>query len=297
MNMRARALAVTGAALLALPALAVADVRLSSNRTAENPTAHRGLIMWSVAGGDGRHRLIERDVRRNFVAPVKAHQEPFDVDLGPSAIGTIASVYARCEGLGAEYDCDLHLFDPTSTFDFRPPGLSTRACLEVAPSIWRSRIVFARRVPEGELPGRPRCRRPGLYLSKVGGPARRIGAAVPFATDAWRHLVAASYLTATRDGGTASRVLLFNLRSGARRVIATGRTDPMGRGELVSDPAFDRGTLHYLLDEGVTTRRVVGRRVAAGGADVVTDARAMDSFAVHAGRLYYASREGIFEYR
>jgi dipeptidyl aminopeptidase/acylaminoacyl peptidase len=106
--------------------------------SAYDPTTKRySLVTWT----DGMSSPEE--------LPVKPRAAPFDVDLGPGARGLVVAVYSRCrrEPTGA-YDtgrgCDLYLYDFITRRESRIRSTSVPGGSEFLPTIWGSRIAFAR---------------------------------------------------------------------------------------------------------------------------------------------------------
>ncbi|HXD56891.1 MAG TPA: hypothetical protein VN606_03190 [Thermoleophilaceae bacterium] len=74
---------------------------------------------------------------------VKPRRVPFDVDLGPNSRDAVVAVYSRCrhEPSGG---CDLYVYDFGSRRESRIRSTTVRGGSEFLPTIWRSRIAFAR---------------------------------------------------------------------------------------------------------------------------------------------------------
>ena len=81
---------------------------------------------------------------------VKPRSVAFDVDLGPDAHGHTVAVYSRCRreqspgAVGTSRGCDLYLYDFISRHETRIRSTSTPGGSEFLPTIWGSRIAFAR---------------------------------------------------------------------------------------------------------------------------------------------------------
>ena len=117
--------------------------------------AHRGVLAYSQRDpSSGRFRLMLRSAGVTTPAAIESRAVPFDVDLGPTATGSIAAVYSRCArevgGTSAEplyqrgRDCDLYRYDLDTGVERRLSAASSPAANEFWPTIWRDRIAFAR---------------------------------------------------------------------------------------------------------------------------------------------------------
>jgi hypothetical protein len=109
---------------------------------------------------------------------VPASAEPYDADVGPVSDGRAAAVVSVCEG-----SCDLYTIVLEPGAELRPiRNANTGGHDEVAPSIWKGRLVFGRRygsnqvVPYTKRIQAPRSR-PSQRLADV--PDERCGAIEP----------------------------------------------------------------------------------------------------------------------
>ena len=106
--------------------------------------------------------------------PVRPQAEPFDADVGPDSSGDPAAVVSLCDA-----SCDLAVIGLEEGAALRPVRNSnTTGADETDPSLWRGRLVFARRygsevVPYTKLLRAPRSR-PSSRLASL--PAQRCGA-------------------------------------------------------------------------------------------------------------------------
>lgn len=149
------------AVLVALLVPAVAGAQEGGELVArvDRPTpvaAHAGWVAWSEREpGTARFRLVVR--KDGVTAPVDIAPRgvPFDVDLGPDAQGGVSAVYSRCateppggglriplylEGRG----CEIFRFSFATGREERVTAVSSREGSEAWPTIWRSRLAFAR---------------------------------------------------------------------------------------------------------------------------------------------------------
>jgi len=76
-------------------------------------------------------------------ARVKTRGVPFDVDLGPNSRDATVAVYSRCrhEPTGG---CNLYVYDFNKRRESRIRSTTVASGSEFLPTIWRSRIAFAR---------------------------------------------------------------------------------------------------------------------------------------------------------
>ena len=268
------------------PAVA-ADQPLAEN--AENVTAYAGIAIWSHAEVDVFHRL--RVIRNGVVSdlPVSRSQAPFDADIGPGPDGDPVAVYARC---GSVDRCDVYSYDLTTGDERRIPQLARANCEETAPSIWKGRIVAARK-------GKG-CRTAGIY-SLSGGKLellRRTGSTSVDGTDIRdKRLVWVG-------GGFSIGLLDLTGRKKERTLYR----DPPGEGEgtVVGSAAFgSEGRVHHVWSsylEGDPTRYAILRRgprdcERANRAYTVpadTNAPGIDSVAVDGGDLYYVQAGTLY---
>jgi hypothetical protein len=141
------------AAIVATPAVASAAEPLA--RTAAPYDAQRvavdawgGVIAYSqFDAASYQFRLAVIRGGAPELLPVAAQPEPFDLDVGPGPDGTPTLVYSRCPT--ATTGCDLYRYS-FATATEAPIAGSNSSSEEVAPSIWKDTIAFARtrsRVP------------------------------------------------------------------------------------------------------------------------------------------------------
>ena len=131
--------------------------------------SHAGIQVFS-AFEDGAYRLAILRADRVELVPVSPSQAPFDADIGPDRNGRPQLVYSRCatEGRG----CDLFVFPLAGGGTERPVrGANTAAADEFAPTLWKGRIVFARKLRGGD--------RPVVYTRELGTPRSRPSTRLP----------------------------------------------------------------------------------------------------------------------
>jgi hypothetical protein len=142
---------------------AAADVTVAS---VPNPTPisiYNGRVVWSSLDPAGNgYRLMTSVGGVTATVPVATRKVPFDVDLGPDRQGVTVAVYSRCArepnfttAVGnaiinvfpdwrSSRGCDLYKFDFDTGRESRVKGASSKGASEFLPSIWTTRIAFAR---------------------------------------------------------------------------------------------------------------------------------------------------------
>src|SRR4051812_33429963 len=99
---------------------------------------------------DSRSNSYRLAVSRSFAAPepvpdVAPADKPFDADIGPGPDGTAVIVYARCAG----NTCHLFRTTPTGGGEIPLAGATSVDGSETAPTVWRTRLAFARTYATG----------------------------------------------------------------------------------------------------------------------------------------------------
>jgi hypothetical protein len=145
--MRSRTALLTAAlaAVLAGAPPAAGDSLVHGDPSAENVTAHRGVLMWSRRDPGGRHHLVQRVGAVVSDAAVASSAHPFDPDLGPADKGRVVAVYERCRT--AFRGCDVYRLEVASGRERRIRGVSTRGASEFGASVWGERYAFVREGP------------------------------------------------------------------------------------------------------------------------------------------------------
>ncbi len=149
-GMRSRTTLLTAAMALTLATgpPAAGDTLVHGDPSAENLTAHGGVLMWSRRDAQGKHHLVQRVGTVVSDAPVASSGHAFDPDLGPAGKGRVVAVYERCrKGFRR---CDLYRLDVTSGRERRIRAVSTRGASEFGASVWGERYAFARQGPSRE---------------------------------------------------------------------------------------------------------------------------------------------------
>jgi hypothetical protein len=124
--------------------------------TTEDPTSirsWRGVAVFSVF--DEAARGFRLHVSRDGAAPeplaVPVQGRPFDADVGPDSAGRPVVIYSRCRTITVvrRGGCNLYRYSLTSGRESRIAVASLGGVEEVAPTIWRGRIAWAR---AGDVP-------------------------------------------------------------------------------------------------------------------------------------------------
>jgi hypothetical protein len=168
------------------PSPASADETVTTVTRPTMISAYGGRLAWSSFDATrNRYSLMTRAPDGTTTAvPVQPRSVPFDVDLGPNRSGGVVAAYSRCRHDPPRRDpalgnaiaqlpawsrargCDVYRFDFTTGRETRIAAASSRHASEFLPSVWKTKVAFAR-VYEGR-PGRA-GRRAHLYLRPLRG--------------------------------------------------------------------------------------------------------------------------------
>ncbi len=262
-----RTLLTTLAALLALAAPAAAQDIARLDR----PTpiaAHAGWLAWSTRGPDDLFRLTLRSPAGLITFPAVAPRSTtFDVDLGPTAEGLVAT-YSRCRvevsGPGAflpvDYDegsgCDAYLLDVATGVERKLSGLSTNQADETWPTVWRDKVAFVRsydRKPDlpylyvRPLAGGRSERQPGGTRKVCSRDGRRLvctdeRVSRPYALELYGRRLAFGWTYAGRSEGLDTEIRLDTLGDGHSRIALQRGGGLTGR--ALNWPAFEAGRVY-----------------------------------------------------
>jgi hypothetical protein len=118
---------------------------------------------------------VSRGGRAPQPLPVAPSKVAFDADIGPGPDGTAALVYSRCAVASVVKleGCDLFLYDLHRNAERRLAATAAAGWSERTPTIWRSRIAFARYRDARPEP------RPRLLIRRVNAPASTRSQSVP----------------------------------------------------------------------------------------------------------------------
>lgn len=250
-----------------------ADVIIATEVRPTTVSAFGGLVVWSSAvPSTGQYVLRSWNGTSVETLPIAARDAPFDADLGPDRQGRPVAVYSRCTieqplatgpfpDYGDGRGCDLFRYRFDSRREERLRSLSSSSHDEFTPTIWGTRVAFARRVANAER----------LYIATLGGrrPSRRIpGGSDPFkpglcANQArpsrldlrasrlvfgWDDVCGLGFGCPSQRGGvTPSAGELWDVstqpKGSRRRLQSVCSTGP---GQLFASPALTENTLYYL---------------------------------------------------
>jgi len=116
-----------------------------------------GVQVFSDFDGSAYRLAVRRDGRVERLA-VAGSRAPFDVDIGPDRNGRPQLIYTRCKverpvvdlGTNISSGCDLVVFSLAGGGAERPVrNANTAGGDEFAPTLWKGRIAFARKVKGG----------------------------------------------------------------------------------------------------------------------------------------------------
>jgi hypothetical protein len=287
--MRALVLAVVlGLAASATPAAAqsppASQERIVDLQRSTPVREFDGRLLFSRWDGSAfRLSLRENGQVRDLAVPSQAR--PFDADIGPDSRGAPSAVVSLCAA-----SCDLFVIGFSPGDALRPVrNANTSGDDEIAPTVWRGRLAFARRydadtvIPYTKRLAAPRSR-PSQRLA--GLPEERCGAvdppdcrpienvAVP-QLELWGRWVAQSFTyTAEGLGGfRQNEIRLTDVdRTDTRQIAAM--TTGLG-GQTYHGPAVVNGRVAFfracLGDQGGCNRSSSGAlryRISSGGYDI-----------------------------
>jgi hypothetical protein len=155
--------ALVALALLASPARALADQTIASLSAPAPVSALGGRVAWSAYEPATRtYRLMTEVGGAVSAVPVRPRGGPFDVDLGLGSNGAIVAAYSRCKTEPPRRDpaignivaqmpdwsrgrgCDLYRFDFATGRERKLASASSPHASEFLPTVWRTRVAFAR---------------------------------------------------------------------------------------------------------------------------------------------------------
>jgi hypothetical protein len=146
------------------PASAAADEAVAELGRLAPVAGYAGWEAWSVY--DEATRLFTptlRDPQGTVrAAPLPPAPQPWDVQLGPDARGAVVAVYRRCGTEG----CDIERLFVAEGRVQALRSVSSPSFDEATPAIWRSTIVFTRRIRG--------CDVPYVQVLGAGRPSRRL---------------------------------------------------------------------------------------------------------------------------
>jgi hypothetical protein len=147
-----RRLAVSLCAGLALlsPAPAFADQAIAELGLDAPVAGYGGWKAWSSYDfSTQRYTLMLRAPDDTVkAAPLTPSSKPFDMALGPDGHGDVVAIYKRCSGS----DCDVRRLYVATGRDQAINSVSSPSYDESTPAIWKSNVVFTRRVKGCDVP-------------------------------------------------------------------------------------------------------------------------------------------------
>jgi hypothetical protein len=262
----------------------------------ESPVAaYSGWQAWSSFDeASNRYTLTLRDPSGAVKsAPLAPSTTPWDVSLGPDAAGNVVAVYRSCGADG----CDVRRLNVATGRDQALRSVSSPRYDEATPAIWRSTVVFTRRIG--------RCDVPYVKDLRSSKPSRRLLKSRCLTTPAGQAAIRGSRIVISstdlshadsNDAGLKiSELRLYSSRASGSEVIdrATFGEESNLFGQVALDARFAY-TLHY----GVHPAAAFVRVPLAGGApqEVRTFREVTGAFAKpSANGSLYVERQGFEE--
>jgi hypothetical protein len=139
------------AALATIAAAPAAADQAVAELGRESPVAgYAGWEGWSQYDADsGRYALTLRAPDGTVKpAPLSPSSKRWDFSLGPDANGAVVAIYRKCTSSG----CDVRRLYVTTGRDQALSSVSSPTYNEATPAIWRSTVVFTRRVNGCDVP-------------------------------------------------------------------------------------------------------------------------------------------------
>src|SRR3954452_10356106 len=165
MTARAVLLALAAAVLAAPAAASAADTTVASDPNAQQVAALGGTVVWA-SGKFGKQSLMTVDApgaTPHAVPGVPQARSYPSLDLGRDVSGDLVLTYLQCSSPGR---C-VALRDDLGGHHKGIRGLRPKGCTwSAAPAVWRARMAYGVDCRSS--------RRTGLYVKKVGSPARRL---------------------------------------------------------------------------------------------------------------------------
>ena len=301
--------------LTALLALALALACSPSARAADPATRivdlardtpvreYAGWVLFSRWDGARYHLATYHGGQVRDLA-VPSQRTPYDADAGPDSNGRPSGVVSLCRR-----SCDLYVVGLDPGDRLRPVrNANTSSHDEIAPSVWRGRLVFGRRYgPDQVVAYAKRLNAPRSHPSDrlAGLPARRCGAGAPpacrriegvqlAAMDLWGRWVAQSWTYQPDDfpGFRQNEIRLTNLgRSDTRQLAAMGTGIA---GQTYLGPSIDNGRVAFFracqVDRGGCSTRNSGAiryRISTGGYQLAGANEAWSGWAWSGARAYH----------
>jgi hypothetical protein len=294
--MSIRTLVPALAVLALIPAAPAAADQPIAEISRESPVAaYGGWEAWSAFDeASGSYALTLRDPQGAVkAAPLAPSDQPWDVSLGSDARGDVVAVYRSC----GEAGCDVRRLNVATGRDQALRSVSSPSYDEATPAIWRSTVVFTRRVGRCDVP----------YVKDLSSskPSRRLLKSKCLTTPAGQAAIRASRIVISSmdlshsdshgAGRKTSELRQYSTRASGSEVI-----DQVTFGEesnLFGQVALD-GRYAYSLHYGVHPAAAFVRVPLAGGApeEVRTFREVTGAFAKpSANGSLYVERQGFEE--
>lgn len=167
-----RVLLITVVALAAVPAAAASATPVAAPGAATSLREYQGTVVFSQYVSAEQHWRLA--VRRRGGAPevlrdVPPADRPFGADIGPDSNGRPQLVYQRCDET-----CDLFVYSLSArTAERAVNNANDPENDDVAPTLWRGRIAWAR------IYGEQSDRRVVVYTKKLTAPRSRRSTRLP----------------------------------------------------------------------------------------------------------------------
>ena len=244
------------AALGAAPAHAADEAKLDRSSPI---AAYGGRLAWSAYDGvTKQYTLVTKFQGVTAPVAVAPRPLPFDVDLGPSATGSTVAAYTRCTTYAPPANrakgCEVYTYDFGTARETKIAEANAPGANESWPSVWRTRIAFARDYdnkpglgylytrtlgsskPSTRMPGgaRSTCQRCTLIPASKATQLDLYGTRLGFA---WTYLGGGE--------GLSSEIRLDTIGGGHTRVAhqsGGGLTQVQ-----LGWPAFDAGSMYYAI--------------------------------------------------
>ena len=149
MGPRSALLTTAIAAALLAPGAAMADTSIGALAAPTPIRAWAGIAVLSVLDpATGTYQLATQTGTHapQPLAGIAPAAQPFDADIGPGPGGAATIVFARCQAPGR---CHLARTSPAGATETPITGSAATNGWESAPTVWGSRLAFARRYATG----------------------------------------------------------------------------------------------------------------------------------------------------
>jgi hypothetical protein len=293
-------------AVLGSPPTATADETLARTAHPGPVSTFDGRVLWSEYDATAKaYFLTQRFGAATARLPVRPRSVPFDVDVGRKLGNATVAAYSRCRREPRGRDprtgnalsqmpqwstgrgCDLYMLNLRTNVETRIRGASSRGASEFLPTVWQSRVVFARVYEHRRGIAGDRAYLYFRWLTRnrasrrlVAGPrgrerfcsgrpqrCRRLVEPGPTTLDLTGRFLGFGW-DSTEQGGPSSAVYLEKLRAAriARRLIARGFSGEIQAEELLGPQIDTKGRMVWIRSLfGDSTRSQVERYTVTNG--------------------------------